>query len=203
MARKTLPVAREEGTALPSVLASSRSSAVGGGTPSIGFALDLLDDRSVRLQDHRERKAQEDRAGVQELAKHVPVGVVEQLGAVEVRRHELRLAGERPALRLAVGAGDLRPCCVISSLMEPVNQGSRPRSSVTVATTATRIAGSTATRLNSPTMRTCSPAAAAPARRSRISRPGLPGHDADQQQDEDAVDDEHADDDVVGRAGSA
>jgi hypothetical protein len=55
------------------------------------------------------------------------------------------------------------------SLIELVNQGSRPRSSVTVATTATRIAGSTATRLKRATIRTCRPAAAAPARRSRIS----------------------------------
>ncbi|ANY81498.1 hypothetical protein BB934_27410 [Microvirga ossetica] len=57
----------------------------------------------------------------------------------------------------------------MSSLSEPVNQGSRPRSRVTVATAATRMAGKTATRLNNPTIRTWRPAAAAPALRSRTS----------------------------------
>jgi hypothetical protein len=54
------------------------------------------------------------------------------------------------------------------ALIEPVNHGSRPRSRVTVATTATSIAGSAATRLKRLTIRVCSPAPAAPARRARM-----------------------------------
>ncbi len=57
----------------------------------------------------------------------------------------------------------------MASRIRSENQGSSPRSIVTVAMTATRIAGSAAMKLNRPTIRTCSPAAAAPALRARIS----------------------------------
>src|SRR3954463_7025961 len=94
------------------------------------------------------------------------------------------------------------------------NQGWRPRSRVTDATSATRIAGRVATRLNRPTTRPCSRAAAAPARRPR-PRPGeprpnealgLPRYHADEKQDEEAVQPEDRQDDLVrrddrGRAG--
>ena len=58
------------------------------------------------------------------------------------------------------------------------NSRSRPRSSVTLATTATRIAGTAAITANRPTMRTCSRAAARPRRRacttSQTSRAMMP-----------------------------
>ncbi len=58
------------------------------------------------------------------------------------------------------------------------NSRSRPRSSVTLATTATRIAGTAAITANRPTIRTCSRAAARPRRRacttSQTSRAMMP-----------------------------
>ena len=68
---------------------------------------DLLDDGAVRLDDHRHRKAEEDRARAHEIAEDGRVGVVEHLGAVEVARHQRRLAGERAALQLAIFVRDL------------------------------------------------------------------------------------------------
>ena len=52
------------------------------------------------------------------------------------------------------------------ALVRVENSRSRPRSSVTLATTATRIAGTAAITENSATMRTCSRAAARPRRRA-------------------------------------
>ena len=74
------------------------------------LGLDPLDHGAVGLHDHGEREAEEDRAGVHELAEELAVGVEEHLGAVEVGRHQLRLAGERPALHLAIGIARSRPC---------------------------------------------------------------------------------------------
>ena len=59
---------------------------------------------STSIATGKPRKAARE---VMNSRKTLPVGVVEHLGAVDVGGHELRLAGERPALRLAVGARDL------------------------------------------------------------------------------------------------
>ncbi len=83
--------------------------------------------------------------------------------------------------------------------MEPVNQGSRPRSRVTVATMATRIAGRTAMRLNRLTMRKCRPEPAVPARRSRIRRFVCQVTMPDEEEHQRGIDAEDPQDDVVGR----
>ena len=67
---------------------------------------DPLDDRAVRIDDHGKRKAEEDGAGIHEFPEEVAIGVEENLGAVEVGRHQLRFAGQRPALQFPVGPRD-------------------------------------------------------------------------------------------------
>ena len=67
---------------------------------------DPLDDRSVRIDDHGKRKAEEDGAGIHEFPEEVAIGVEKNLGAVEVGRHQLRFAGQRPALQFPVGPRD-------------------------------------------------------------------------------------------------
>ncbi len=89
-----------------SVLASLRSSGEGGWIPSTFFGFDALDHRAVRLEDHREGKAEEHRAGVHEVAKNRPVRVIQDLGAIDVGRHELGFAGKRRALQLPIGTGN-------------------------------------------------------------------------------------------------
>ncbi len=58
---------------------------------------------------------------------------------------------------------------------------------MTEATSATRIAGRVATRLNRPTIRTCSRAAAAPREPRADEALGLPRHHADEKQDEEPL----------------
>ena len=79
------------------------------------------------------------------------------------------------------------------------NSRSRPRSSVTLATTATRIAGTAAITENRPTIWTCSRAAALPAPPRLHDVPDLAADDAEQQQHRERVDPEQGDDHVVGR----
>ena len=79
------------------------------------------------------------------------------------------------------------------------NSRSRPRSSVTLATTATRIAGTAAITENRPTIWTCSRAAALPRRRActicQTSRPMMPSSNRTAS----ALTPSRRDDDVVGR----
>ena len=70
-------------------------------------ALDPLRHRPVRLDQHGQREAEEGGARGHELAKQVAVGVEQPARPVEIRRHQIGLAGERPALRVPVGRGDL------------------------------------------------------------------------------------------------
>ncbi len=81
----------------------------------------------------------------------------------------------------------------INSLIDPVNQGSSPRSSVTVATTATRIAGKTAKRLKRPTILHVEAGGGSSGATLADQTTGLPGDDPQEQQDKRAVEHEHPD----------
>ena len=79
------------------------------------------------------------------------------------------------------------------------NQLSRPRSSVTLATTATRIAGVAATMLNSATIRIWRRAAARRRLPGEDQRRDLPADDQDEEEREAPVEDQDREDDRLGR----
>ena len=136
---------------------------------------------------------------VRNWRKLVAVVLEQRLGAREVERH-----------RHDVGAHDLRraranrPRATISEFsiaarVRVENSWSRPRSSVMLATIATRIAGTAAMTENRPTMRTCSRAPARPRAAGLHDLPDFAPDDGKQQHHGRGVDQQQRDHDVVGR----
>ena len=138
------------------------------------------------------------RPGVEELLELLAVLIEQRLGARELDRHRDDVGAHDLRVLAQIGVGDDQRilddrsvCCE--------NSRSRPRSSVTLATTATRIAGTAAMTENSATMRTCSRAAGAAAPARLHHPPDLAADDAEQQQHRQRVDQQERDDDLVGR----
>ena len=119
----------------------------------------------------------------EELTELVAVLVEERLGAGDVDRHRHDLAADDLRRARAHRRWPRSASCSIMARVRVENSRSRPRSSVMLATTATRIAGTAAITANRPTMRTCSRAPARPRRRACTTTPDLAADDAEQQED--------------------
>ena len=147
----------------------------------------------------RRRQAAHARLAGEELPEAVAVVVEHRLGAADVERHRQDVAADHLRVLVADRRRRRSASSRSSRWVRVENSRSRPRSSVTLATTATRIAGTAATTENSATMRTCSRAAARPRRRACTTCPDLAADDAEQQQHGQRVDQQQRDDDLVGR----
>jgi hypothetical protein len=162
------------------------------------FRLQLFDDGPIRLQDHRQREAEENGAGVHEVPKQLAVRVVENLRAVEIRRHELRFAGETPALHFAIGMSDCHRVRheLLERAREPRIEPALECDRRNACHQDGRQHRHEAEEPDDSDMKACggSPCPAVP-----HELLGLPRHDPEKQDNQDAIENEDPNDNVMGR----